>query len=1298
VVITRSQVVGGAMAQSNAAQEDVIHPLRQELDLSKYNSGLKLIPEFAGTNWDEFKRKIETQFVIMGIDSYLTIAPRPNISHEVRNDKLASAQIQLRLPQAQYKQISSCQTTCEIWTRLHNTYEQTAESKAANLFVKFIRYQKRPTQSMKEYLDKLLELYHDLRIYDIQLTELALCTKALDGLPESYSQIKTAARASQVTTIPKLTNLLMMSDREDNTKPDQADVKSLNSEARLNRRPRRFNVSSKHCTKCNRSTHNDNECWILHPELRPKAKQYQGNEIPRNNSATINDADDGDDGTSSYIGYHTTISNKASRFQYLLDSGANCSMTNDKTILHDYEQFDSPIPVLSSSGQSSPAYGKGKLDVHCARKVVISDILYVPKLTKTLLATKSFTDLGLKVLIGDETTIQDEYGQTIITAKRRNGLDYIIRDQALEANMAISLEQAHRRFGHASSERLKHTVSANIGIEINDQASYFCDSCAQGKSRRQPFPSERQTQAQREYEMISSDLKGPMLVPSKDGYKYYITFNCLFSKWCWITFLKQKSGDEVLDAMKRFVIDAQSETHLRMKTFLSDNGSEYVNTQMELFMLQKNVKHQRTVPYSPQQNGFAERQNLTIMSMARCVLIESNLPYQYWDFAVRYAVWTLNRLPTKSIHWKTPYELWMKRKPDASYLRPFGCIAYANVDKSLRSSLEPTSVKCTFLGYAHYQKGYVLQQDHDKKIVVRRDVTFDEKSIGRDHQHPGIRQDPDPMAIAYEFEINNIMSIYPQTYAQAMQQADAAQWHQAALDELKSHHDNQTWTLMNLPPGAKPIKGRWIFTKKKDIDGSMKHKARFVAKGFSQRFGIDYEETYSSVLAYASFRILVCIAVNQGWKIHQKDFKTAYLNAPLLTPIYIEQPEGFVNQGKHTNKVCLLNKALYGLKQAGRAWQEALFDQIKTHGYQQSQKEPCMWFKLELKKITIICVYVDDILLSGSDEMEIEQITKILATSFKMKHLGELKEFLGIQATYIKNGIKLSQPTYTMNLINKFKQENSKTADVPMHKTYEPEPDEELSDKYPIRQAIGSLMYLTNTTRPDIAFAVNSISRHVIRPTKSLWHATQKIIKYLNSTSTMGITYTRGTFDIQCWADSDYANDKLDRKSITGWILMIGNNIVSWKSKKQASVALSSTEAEYMAAADAMKEILWIDDLLTELTFRNKHDSAILHQDNQGAIFLQKNNSNKQRTKHIDVRYHFIRQAIQERRAETRYCPTETMIADVLTKALPPPSFKQHRNFIYRINSANASNQGTPHVHHNQVRNEGACQTGRCDT
>ena len=838
---------------------------------------------------------------------------------------------------------------------------------------------------------------------------------------------------------------------------------------------------------------------------------------------------------------------------------------------------------MSSNGETSPAYGKGKLILHHQHpKIVIDDVLYVPEITKTLIGTRSLTDQGFTITIDDTLRIQDKTGRNIITAKHRNGLHYIPGNACVSSNMTISLAQAHRRLGHASIERLKHTSTSATGLRIGDHSPYFCESCAQGKSRQQPFPQVRQTTPREIFDIVSSDLKGPILVPSKEGHRYYITFNCLFSKWCWISFLKQKTSEAVLEATKRFITDAQSETGLRMTTFLTDNGSQYVNKDMDMFLLQKNIKHQRTTPYSSQQNGLAERRNLTIMSMARCVLIESNLPYEYWPFAVRYAVYTMNRLPTKAINWKTPYEIWMKHKPRIDYLRPFGCVAYAHINKNLRTSLEPTSTSCIFLGYAQYQKGFVLEQNHDRKIVIRRDVTFDENKTREIELRP-IQEHRDPLAItdSYEFENNLSTSEYPKTYKEAMSRPDSHLWQQAALEELKSHEKHNTWTLTNLPPNAKTIKGKWVFSKKKQLDGSTRYKARFVAKGYSQIHGVDCTDTYASVLAYSSLRLLIFIAVNKSWKIYQKDFKTAYLNAPLLTPIYIEQPDGFVKQGAN-DKVCLLNKALYGLKQAGRAWQAALFSLIKSQNYQQSQKEPCIWFKIDKDNLVLIGVYVDDILITGGDDDEIQRMSNKMKSTFDLKDMGEMKEFQGIEIIYNRNGITLSQAKYTKLIVRTFGQEHCKMTETPMSTVYEDD-QRECNEKYPIREAIGCLMYLAKATRPDIAFAVNNVSRFVTKPTRNLWTAIQRIFKYLNSTLEIGLTYTRGKFEIVGWADSNYANDRQDRKSTTGWAFKIGTNLISWKSKKQSSVSLSTTEAEYMAASDCTKEAIWLQDIMYEL-------------------------------------------------------------------------------------------------------------------
>ena len=310
----------------------------------------------------------------------------------------------------------------------------------------------------------------------------------------------------------------------------------------------------------------------------------------------------------------------------------------------------------------------------------------------------------------------------------------------------------------------------------------------------------------------------------------------------------------------------------------------------------------------------------------------------------------------------------------------------------------------------------------------------------------------------------------------------------------------------------------------------------------------------------------------------------------------------------------------------------------------------------------MIGIYVDDLLITGADQEEIEKISHRLGSAFKMKHLGELQEFLGIEARNIPNGIKLTQQKYTEEIVRKFGQEKCKKTETPICKTYQDEEDIQTND-YPIREAIGCLTYLSNGTRPDISYAVNNVSRHVSKPTKSLWRAIQIIVKYLKSTPEIGLKYEKGSTEITGWADSDFAGDTSDRKSTTGWIFKIESNTVSWKSKKQKSVTLSTTEAEYLAASDAVKEAIWLQDLSVELgILQEKY--AHLHQDNQEAIFLENNVSNKPPTKHIDIRYHFVREQVQQGRIKISYCETSNMMADILTKPLPERAIKRHRSTI----------------------------------
>jgi hypothetical protein len=564
------------------------------------------------------------------------------------------------------------------------------------------------------------------------------------------------------------------------------------------------------------------------------------------------------------------------------------------------------VTVESSCGNRSTVEGTG--DIHLLDgEVVLSNVLFVPSVQKTLIATSTLRDQGLHVLMKEDTVITNRARTISIDTYEQNGLTYIPFKHVsqLYLKVTINLEADHRRFGHASSERLLHLQDNTTGVKIETKDRSFCDTCATAKTKVLPFPKQRSHRPEEAMELITSDLKGPLLESSQDGYKYMITFNCGYSTWCAIDFLRSKSAQEVLDATKKFISTATSETNKQVKTLLTDNGSEYVNQHMESYLLEQGIKHQRTSPYSPQQNGQAERRNQTIMAMARCAIIESGVKASMWPFAARFAAYTLNRLPSKAIDWKTPHELWTGRKPDVKHLRPFGCQAFVHIDKSRRTSLEPTSFRGFFIGYPSAQKGWLVQRISDDKIFVSSNVTFNENAFPpvqevqqqvdsemSEWERRAREWMPDPSealnapalspediveATVLENQEETVVTAYsteeimhPRTFSDAMARPDAAKWREAAQREMDAHKDNGTWTIVKRPKGAKVIKGRWVFTQKRGDGKTKTYKARYVAKGFSQTSGVDYHETFAAVLTLTALRILMVLAAVFGWKVLQR--------------------------------------------------------------------------------------------------------------------------------------------------------------------------------------------------------------------------------------------------------------------------------------------------------------------------------------------------------------------------------------------------------------------------------------------
>eukprot|EP00742_Colponemidia_sp_Colp-10_P002552 GILJ01002727.1.p2 GENE.GILJ01002727.1~~GILJ01002727.1.p2 ORF type:complete len:509 (+),score=47.37 GILJ01002727.1:627-2153(+) len=481
--------------------------------------------------------------------------------------------------------------------------------------------------------------------------------------------------------------------------------------------------------------------------------------------------------------------------------------------------------------------------------------------------------------------------------------------------------------------------------------------------------------------------------------------------------------------------------------------------------------------------------------------------------------------------------------------------------------------------------------------------------------------------------------------------------------EIDSLQKNGTYEICTLPTGRKPIYCKWVFKVKENSDGTIdRYKARLVAKGFSQKPGIDFTETFAPVAKYNSIRTILSLAAQMDFEIHQMDVTTAFLNGELMEEIFVQPPEGAPCP---THSVWKLKKALYGLKQAPRAWNQRLHDTLSGTDFKFSRgtADHSIYIRKRGEKMFFIVVYVDDLLLVTNSVSELNETREHLKSKFDMKDLGEAKYILGIEIlrNRPRRSLTLNQSKYIQDMLKKFGMDESKPIGTPMEKDAKltkmmsptTEAERRKMVETPYRNAVGSLMYCMVGTRPDISVAVGVVSQYLTDPGFQHWKAVKRIFRYLKGTIDVGLELGMGNQELLLtgFCDSDWGGNLDDRKSTTGYCFNIGGGTVCWNSKKQPTVALSSTEAEYMAASHAAREALWLKKLLDELGIK-KQDSISIFSDSQGAIALGKNPVNHSRTKHIDIQHHFIRDLIESNVIAMKYLQTEEMPADLLTKPL----------------------------------------------
>ncbi|RVW64436.1 Retrovirus-related Pol polyprotein from transposon RE1 [Vitis vinifera] len=699
------------------------------------------------------------------------------------------------------------------------------------------------------------------------------------------------------------------------------------------------------------------------------------------------------------------------------------------------------------------------------------------------------------------------------------------------------------------------------------------------------------------------------------------------------------------------------------------------------------------------ENGRAERKIRHLVETGLALMAQSFLPSKYWTYAFQTAVYLINLLLAKLLHFQSPIQALFHKLPNYHHLRVFGCLCFPSLRPYAQHKLCYRSTACVFLGYAPTHKGYLCLDVSTNRIYISRNVIFHESSFPFQSSSPPSSPSPHlpsstpalinspslsapsspavsspiitsnsipplipvpfatsspaapsppplplnthPMVTRAKSGIHKKRSFIvqhttePRTYSQASKNDS---WVQAMNREYQALLRNKTWSLVPPPSSAHIVGCRWIYKLKYRPDGSIdRHKARLVAQGFTQTLGIDYFDTFSPVVKPCTIRLILALAVSFQWPVRQLDVENAFLNGDLEEEVFMTQPQGFVNP-TYPTYVCKLHKALYGLKQAPRAWFQKLRIALLDYGFQSSRADTSLFIFHTATDILILLVYVDDILVTGSNPTLVSHFISYLSTKFALRDLGPLSYFLGIQAQQLGSVLHLNQHKYIADLLKRTQMETSKPAPTPgrLGRTLSQSDGVSLSDPLEYRRTVGALQYVT-LTRPDIAFAVNKACQFMAKPSDVHWMAVKRILRYLKGTIHLGLHFQpAASMELQGYSDADWASCPDDRRSTSGYCVFLGSNLISWSSSKQRLVSKSSAESEYRGLVSLTAELVWIQSLLQELCLPTS--PPILWCDNQSAAHLAANPVFHSRSKHIELDLHFIREKVLRPRTANLLC------------------------------------------------------------
>lgn len=1014
---------------------------------------------------------------------------------------------------------------------------------------------------------------------------------------------------------------------------------------------------------------------------------------------------------------------------FYVDSGCTDHLISSKEYFSELLMLREPIKIaIARNDQYMEALGVGSIkvisNVHGREfDCTIQNVLYVPNLRRNLLSVKRLEMANIKVTFynGQVKLYKDN---DVIGIGIRNALYEIEFKLRVKESLYIESENEkfklwHKRFGHICHSNLERLIHENMveGIgTIKANKVEFCESCTNGKMSRRSFGT--RNKARRILEIVHSDVVGPISPASYNNERFFVTFIDDYSNFVYVYPIECKS--DVFECFKGYCELVQAKFNCKISTLRCDNGGEYLSKEFTGFCRRNGTFIDYSVPYTPEQNGKAERFNRSLLDKARTMVLDANMPRELWNEAIRTSAYLQNRSPSASSR-VTPAEIWHGRKPDVRNLRIFGTVAYSHIPSQFRTKFEAKSDKCVMIGYS--TTGYRLWNIRKQKVIVARDVTFneedyyfksskastenrrsveientqsetdegenevpvggernvrdyiekeedilEEEEVERDSKQRRRTRLPekfDEFQMYMAFDAVSFVEDVPETVEDLKNRKDETMWKKAMNRELQSIKENNTWKEVKMPGKAEILDTRWVFAAKPlETNPQDRYKARLVVRGFEQRLSYNYDEIYSPVAKLTTIRTLLSMGNQKGYYFQQLDVKNAFLNGKLKEDIYIYPP-----LGEHCKPGCVLklNKSLYGLKQAPKCWNDEINGLLSSLGFRRSENDYCLYVKGNV----YLLLYVDDIILAGPKLDCLEKCKLALLNGFKMKDKGELRYFLGLEIQYDRiNGIlTINQRRYLQGILKRFRFENSRSCGIPIDPNLKIATVDGQNSGKPVKELIGCLMYLMLGSRPDLSFAVNFFSRFQDKNSDDVWTHMKRLLRYLKGTINMKLEYKRkpGGNPLTCYVDSDWAGDMTDRKSISGFVVKVFGNTVAWVTRKQKCIALSSTEAELIAMCAATQEVLWYKKVLCDMNIECKIIS--MYEDNQGCISIAKNPENNRRVKHIDVKYRFISECIKDKILKIEYIDSKSQMADILTKGLNRVQFCAHCTKLGLISS-----------------------------